>query len=261
MLSHGRATEAIRDEVPNTSVGIALDCRPSTPASDDPADVAAQRHFDGFRNRWFFDPVFGKGYPDDMVAAYTSRGRMPDGLSFVEGGDMAVIASPIDFLGLNYYTSLEIGAGGEESEDTGVAPGPNPPAGHTEMGWPITPGAFTDYLVHVDREYRPPHILVTENGASYSDRPGSDARITDGRRIDYIDRHLAALVAARDIGVPVDGYFVWSLLDNLEWVSGYSQRFGLIWVDHATGERIPKDSYHWYQSLIAAQIAVGREGG
>jgi beta-glucosidase len=257
LLSHGRAVEEIRARIPNAAIGIALDCRPSSPATDSPADVAAQRHFDGYRNRWFFDPVFGRGYPQDLVDAYAARGRLPDGLGFVTPGDMETIATPIDFLGLNYYTSLLISAGNEESEDTGVAPGTEPPPGHTEMGWPITPAALTAYLVALNEEYSPHRILVTENGASYGDAPGADGSVDDVRRITYLDQHIGATADAAQRGVPVDGYFVWSLLDNLEWLSGYAQRFGLIWVDHATGLRVPKNSYYWYQDLIQNQQRAG----
>jgi beta-glucosidase len=234
-------------------VGIALDCRPSSPATGRDEDVAARRHFDGFRNRWFFDPVFGKGYPIDMVAAYRDRGYFQgDGPSFIQGGDMAEIAAPIDFLGLNYYTSLAVRAGGEETESTGVPPGAPAPEGYTEMGWPITPSALTSFLVEVHENYGPPAILVTENGASYSDGPNAEGIIADERRIRYIDRHVESLRDARSEGVPVMGYFVWSLLDNLEWSSGFSQRFGLVWVDHETQQRIPKQSYYWYRDLIAS---------
>jgi beta-glucosidase len=253
LVSHGRATEAIRGRVPDARVGIALDCRPVRPASPDPADVAAARHFDGFRNRWFFDPVFGRGYPEDMVDAYRRLSRFDgDSMPFVAEGDMEAIAVPIDFLGINYYTSLDIAAGSEESEETGVPQSANPPPGYTEMGWPITPDAFTEFLLHVAGTYRPPSIVITENGASFSDGPGADGAIHDDRRIDYLDRHIAA-VGDAVAGAPVDAYFLWSLLDNLEWTSGYSQRFGLVWVDHATGERIPKDAFGWYRDLIGEQ--------
>jgi beta-glucosidase len=251
LLSHGQAVPVIREHSPGARVGIALDCRPSRPASEDPADVAARRHFDGFRNRWFFDPVFGKGYPEDMIDAYTARGRIdPGGPAFVAAGDMETIAAPVDFLGINYYTSLEVGVGGEESEDTGVPPSADPPPGHTEMGWRNTPGILTRFLERVDEEWGPPSIMITENGASYSDGPGEDGAVHDDRRIEYLREHIAAVAAARAAGVPVDGYFVWSLLDNFEWAQGYSQRFGLVWVDFATGERIPKDSFHWYRRFI-----------
>ena len=252
LLSHGRAVDALRNESPRSSVGIALDCRPASPASDRPDDVAACRYFDGFRNRWFFDPIFGKGYPEDMIEAYRNRGRIAS-LDFVRPGDLAAIAAPLDFLGINYYTSIVISAGGEEMENTGVSPGPYPPTGYTEMGWAITPHALTEFLARVSDEYQPVQILITENGASYSDAPDAAARVSDRRRIEYLDLHIKAAREAADMGVPLRGYFVWSLLDNLEWISGFSQRFGLVYVDHATGTRVPKDSFYWYRDLIAGE--------
>ncbi len=253
LLSHSRAVPVLRSRSPGAQVGISLDCRPASPAGGDPADEAARRHFDGTRNRWFLDPVFGRGYPDDMVAAYRDRGRI-DGASpaFVRPGDLDEIGAPIDFLGINYYTSLRLAPGQDETEDTGVAPGPNPPAGFTEMGWAITPPALTAYLLRLTREYGPQRIVITENGASYSDGPGPGRRVRDERRIAYLDAHLGAVAAAIDEGAPVGGYFLWSLLDNFEWAHGYSQRFGLVWVDFDSGERIPKDSFSWYRDVIAA---------
>jgi beta-glucosidase len=252
LLSHGRAVAEIRSRVLGASVGIALDCRPATPAGDRAEDVAAARHFDGFRNRWFFDPVFGKGYPADMIGAYRAAGYFEESLpTFVHPGDMAEIAAPIDFLGINYYTSLAIRAGGEESEDTGVAAGAPAAEGYTEMGWPITPAALTAFLARVAEHYRPAAIVITENGASYSDGPDESGVIGDTRRIHYLARHVDAIGEALRAGVPVSGYFVWSLLDNLEWTSGFSQRFGLVWVDHATQQRIPKQSYYWYRDVIS----------
>ena len=118
------------------------------------------------------------------------------------------------------------------------------------MGWPITPEGLTRFLKRLSADYAPASIVVTENGASFSDGPGADGRIHDSRRVDYLRSHVAAVADARDAGVPVDGYFVWSLMDNLEWVEGYRQRFGLIYVDHATGTRTPKDSYYWYRELL-----------
>ena len=252
LLSHGRAVAVIKDRVPNANVGIALDCRPASPARDRPEDHAATRHFDGFRNRWFFDPVFGKGYPSDMIDAYRAAGRAPHWDKLVHPGDLADIAAPIEFLGVNYYTSLEIAPGQEETEDTGVAAGASPPDGYTEMGWPITPAALPEYLEHLHRTYAPASIVITENGASFSDSPGPDGRVRDARRIAYLDVHTSAVARARASGVPVDGYFLWSLLDNLEWVHGYAQRFGIVHVDHTTGVRTPKDSYDWYRRFIRA---------
>jgi beta-glucosidase len=250
LLSHAESMPVIRAHSENAKIGIALDCRPSRPASLSPENVAAWRHFDGYRNRWFFDPVFGRGYPDDMVATYRKMGRIKN-LDWIKPGDLNAIASPIDFLGLNYYTSLVIKAGEQEGEHTGVAPGPNPPPGYTEVGWPITPAALTEFLLRIQKEYWAGPIYITENGAAYSDGPGPDGAIHDSRRIEYLTGHFAAIETAIAEGVAVDGYFHWSLLDNLEWLSGFSQRFGLIHVDHETLVRTPKDSYDWYRQVIA----------
>ncbi|HUG32388.1 MAG TPA: GH1 family beta-glucosidase [Acidimicrobiia bacterium] len=249
LLSHGRAVRAIREVMPDASVGIALDCRPSAPSSEEVID--ADRHFDGFRNRWFFDPVFGKGYPADMVSEYVQRGYLPDGLDgFVTEADLGEISLPIDFIGINYYTTLQVGVGDEESDEPEGPVGPDPPPGFTEMGWRNDPDGLSAFLERVARDYGPESILVTENGASYSDAPDETGRVRDERRIAYLEAHIEAVLSTRSQGVPVDGYFVWSLLDNLEWVQGFSQRFGLVWVDQQTGERIPKDSYYWYRDRI-----------
>lgn len=253
LLSHGRAVPVIKANVTDGEAGIVLDCRHSYPASGTSEDADANRHFDGFRNRWFFDPVFGKGYPSDIWNRFSELGRIPEHL--VRDTDMDEIATPTDFLGLNFYTSIAVSAGHEESEDTGVPSGPNPPAGYTEMGWPITPEALTDFLVRIDRDYGPSAIYITENGASFGDGPDETGVIDDQRRIDYLDSHFAAAAAAIAEGVPLRGYFVWSLMDNLEWASGFSQRFGLIWVDHDSGERIPKRSYDWYRDFIRQRTA------
>lgn len=114
------------------------------------------------------------------------------------------------------------------------------------MGWRIDASGLQAFLDRLHEDYSPPSIVISENGASYSDGPDAGDRIHDQRRIDYLRDHIAAVEQARAAGIPVDGYFVWSLLDNLEWTSGYSQRFGLVWVDHTTGQRRPKDSFHWY---------------
>ena len=184
LLSHGRAIPAICAVSQDPKIGIALDCRPNRPAGLSPEDVEASNHADGYRNRWFFDPVFGQGYPEDMVSSYHDLGRI-DGLDWVHPGDLEEISAPVDFLGVNYYTSVAIKAGQEEGEHTGVAPGPDPPPGHTEMGWAVTPQALTEVLRRIREEYWKGPIYITENGASYSDGPGEDGWIQDTRRIDY----------------------------------------------------------------------------
>jgi beta-glucosidase len=251
LLSHGAALERIKEIRPDARVGLALDCRPAIPASDDESDVAATKAFDGFRNRWFFDPVFGKGYPDDMRKRWTDLGRMSTKPEWLRDGDLDIIARPVDFVGINYYTTLRVAAGQEESEESEGRIGADPTPGHTEMGWKIDPAGLGGFLRRVHDEYRPPSIMVTENGASYSDAPDESGVIDDTRRIEYLEGHIDTVLETRADGVPVDGYFVWSLLDNLEWVAGYSQRFGLVWVDHDSLRRLPKESFHWYRDRIA----------
>ncbi|HEX5696056.1 MAG TPA: GH1 family beta-glucosidase [Acidimicrobiia bacterium] len=256
LLSHGRAVEEIRSRVPDASVGIALDCRPATAASDSDQDVAAARHFDGFRNRWFFDPVFGRGYPEDVMRVYHDRGRIDP--SLLQTDDHDLIATPIDFIGVNYYTTLTIAAGQEEADHLEGVPGTDPLPEFTETGWKIDPQGLESYLGHVSATYSPASILVTENGASYSDGPDDQGIVDDQRRISYLEGHIAAVLSAREGGAPVDGYFVWSFLDNLEWVQGFSQRFGLVWVDFTTGLRIPKASLDWYAGVAATGRLPGR---
>ncbi|MGH8950359.1 MAG: GH1 family beta-glucosidase [Acidimicrobiia bacterium] len=247
LVSHGVAADEIRTVVDGARVGIGIDCRPVEPASDTEEDRAAARHFDGTRNRWFFDPVFGRGYPDDIMRFYRDRGRIAPDL--IAAGDLDLIARPIDFLGLNYYTTLTIAAGAEEGPDPGPEPGIDPGPGHTDMGWRVDPDGLSRYLRHLSDTYQPGSILITENGASYSDEPDENGVIDDRRRIDYLRSHILAVAEARASGVPVDGYFVWSLMDNLEWVEGFSQRFGLVWVDQRTLARVPKRSYDWYADV------------
>lgn len=251
LLAHGRAVATIRSNVPDAQVGIALDCRPSHPTTLSEADADANRHFDGFRNRWFFDPVFGLGYPQDMLGDYVDCGHLaskhPD---WLKEGDLDVIAADLDFVGLNYYTSLAICSGQEEEEKSTVLPGPNPPPGYTEMGWAITPDALRQYLGHLQVTYEPRSIVITENGASFGDVPGTDGRVTDLRRQQYLEAHIDAVEQAVSDGASVDGYFLWSFLDNLEWTSGFAQRFGIVHVDHTTQTRTPKDSFDWYRRRV-----------
>lgn len=248
LLGHGRAVGSIRAADPTAEVGIALDCRHAVPASDEPADVEATRHFDGYRNRWFFDPVAGLGYPADMVDAYRASGYLPEGL--IRVGDEDEIAAPIDHLGINFYTSLRIDAAHREEEHLEGRMGQPPTPGHTEKGWLVDPASFGAFLRRIHADWPTPSIIVTENGCSYGDGPDVAGRISDRRRIEFLEGYVSAMEGAIADGVPVTGYFVWSFLDNLEWADGYDQRFGLVWVDHANGRRLPKDSYHWYRDRI-----------
>jgi beta-glucosidase len=240
LLAHGRAAQILRREAPAAEVGIAIDLVPTYPFSDAEADVEAARQSDGFRNRWFLDPVLGHGYPDDTLERYA--GILPT----IEDGDMETIAAPLDFLGVNYYTRNVVRAGVGEVATEG--------AEHTEMGWEVYPGGLYALLVRLHAEYELPDLYITENGAAFPDAR-QNGRVPDPRRISYLEGHLDALASAIAEGVPVRGYFLWSLLDNFEWAFGYSRRFGIVYVDFDTLERVPKDSFAWYRDFIAAQRA------
>jgi len=251
LLSHGWAVPIIRGNSRDAEVGIALNLVPAVPASASAADFHACRHFDGYLNRWLLDPLYGRHYPADMVASYMAQGHLPaGGLTFVHDGDLDTIASRTDFLGVNYYTR-RILRDENAPDNLPQTTFPAPDSERTEMGWEVYPDGLYDILNRLRFEYQPRKIYVTENGASYSDRPDTDGRVRDHRRVDYLRTHLAAAHRAIQNGVPLAGYFVWSLIDNFEWVKGYTQRFGIVWTDYETQERIPKDSALWYKETIA----------
>jgi beta-glucosidase len=242
LLAHGWAVEALRQASPGAEVGIVVDPWPIHPASDDPADVAAAWAEDGVRNRWFFDPLLRGAYPEDVLERFA--GDAPA----VRDGDLATIAVPLDFLGVNNYSRRIVRARpGRVAVDV-----PAPSAKLTDMGWEVYPAGLYEVLVRMHQEYGVESLYVTENGAAFADVRGHDGQIHDLERIAYLDGYLDAVENAIAEGVPVRGYFVWSLLDNFEWSLGYSKRFGLVYVDYPTLERIPKDSFSWYRDLIAA---------
>lgn len=248
LLSHGWAVPVIRQNVPGAEVGITLNYWPGHPASPSVADFHAARHHDGQMNRWFLDPLYGHQYPHDIVADYEARGDWP-GWSFVQPGDMAVIANLTDFIGLNYY-SRAVKRDETAADNLPATTITAPLSEWTEMPWEVYPDGLFETLSRVHFAYRPNQIYVTENGASYSDGPDERGRVPDQRRINYLRDHFAAAHQAIQAGVPLAGYFVWSLMDNFEWARGYSQRFGLIWINYQTQKRILKDSALWYKEVI-----------
>jgi beta-glucosidase len=257
LLSHGKAVPIVRAHSPRAEVGITLNLTPAEPASPSRADREACRHFDGYFNRWFLDPVYGRGYPADMVADYGRQGRLPrDWDRLVAPGDLAAIGEPTDFLGVNYYNRAVVRAEDvPEAENLPRTVFLAPEADWTEMGWEVHPEGLYQILCRVHFDYAPGRIFVTENGASWSDPPGPDGRVPDLRRLTFLREHFRAARRAIAAGVPLAGYFVWSLLDNFEWERGYSQRFGIVWVDYATQRRIPKESARWYTRVIGANSA------
>ncbi len=252
LLSHGWAVPIVRANSPGAQVGITLNLCPAVAASPSPEDHGAARHFDGYFNRWFLDPLHRGRYPDDMVADYIERGHLgSEGLRFMLPGDLKAISTPTDFLGVNYYNravmrSDRIAEEKNQPRTVEVAP----ESEWTDMGWEVYPDGLFEILVRLRAEYDVPKMYVTENGASYSDAPDGEGRVADARRIRFVRDHLVAAHRAIALGVPLAGYFLWSLLDNFEWDRGYTQRFGITWVDYATQLRVLKDSAHWYQRVI-----------
>ncbi|MCM0675997.1 GH1 family beta-glucosidase [Micromonospora phytophila] len=242
LLGHGLAVAALRTRTASP-VGIANNYSPVRPAGQSDADRAAAAAYEALHNRLFTDPLLGRGYPD-------FPGFDP---AVVRDGDLAVIAAPIDVLGVNYYNPTGVRA----PEDGAPLPFELVPLDgypRTAFDWPVVPDGLRELLGWLRDTYGDdlPPIQVTESGCAYDDAPDADGRVHDPERIAYLDGHLRAVRAAIDEGVDVTGYFVWSLLDNWEWAEGFTKRFGLVHVDFDSGARTPKSSYAWFRDLIAA---------
>ncbi len=242
LLSHGWAVERLRARCPAAEIGIVLDSWPAHPASSGDADRDAARLADGIRNRWFFNPVFRGHYPADVLEHFAAVGPP------VEDGDLSTIAAPLDYVGINNYSRTIIRADVATGEPVEVR---SPDGQLTDMGWEIFPDGLAEVLTRLHEEYAAPSLYVTENGATFADVRTHDGRVHDDERCAYLAAYVAAMRGAIASGVPVRGYFVWSLLDNFEWSLGYSKRFGLVHVDYPTLERVPKDSFYWYRDLIS----------
>jgi len=246
LLSHGKVVPLVRAACAGARVGLVNNLEWIEPASDRPEDLAAAQRWDGAFNRWFLDPIFGRGYPRDLLAWY--QGDAPR----IEPGDLEVMATPIDFLGVNWYTRRLIA-----HDPTPRAASERAFLSGRQIYWPFVPRAEFDEweiqpeglyrtLLRVRRDYPATDLYVTENGTSWPDRPGPDGAVHDLVRIRYLARHAAAIHQAIEDGVPVRGYFVWSFLDNWEWAFGFNRRFGLVHVDYPTQRRTVKDSGRWY---------------
>jgi beta-glucosidase len=243
LLSHGRAVPVIRANCPEADVGITLNLSPQEPASPSVADRKASTWVDGYINRFYLDPLAGRGYPQDMVQSFGNP------MEFVQPGDLDAISVPIDFLGVNYYSrgiarSDEISE--EENEPRTVFRGEE----ITEMDWEVYPKGLYNMLGRLHFDYSFPDLYITENGAAFVDEVGPDGQVDDPARLSYIKRHLAMIHKAIQIGVPVLGYFVWSLLDNFEWAYGYSRRFGIVYVEFQSQQRTLKSSAKWYRKVM-----------
>jgi beta-glucosidase len=253
LLAHGLAVPRIRAHArADAQIGITLNLTPVTPADDHAETRRGVERADVLHNRWFLDPLFHACYPERLFADLATEPPA------IESEDMSLIAAPLDFLGVNYYSRAFIRAphrprGSAAEADAYEYVVPVPEASYTQMSWEIYPPGLTEVLLRVHRDYVPKLILVTENGASFDDQWDGRSHVPDKRRVSYLSAHIDALAEARRRGVPIGGYFAWSLMDNFEWVDGYSQRFGLVYVDFLTQRRIIKESGRWYAALIAAQ--------
>ena len=238
-LGHGTAIDRLRAGVSGASLGAIHNWQPCRPASDNADDEVAARNLGAYWNRAFPDPQLLGCYPPALADAISPH---------MEPDDLARICRPIDWFGVNHYSPNYVKADAGNILGLGFA---SAPAGvpRTVMGWPIEPMAFRETLTELHRRYRLP-LYVLENGTASHDAVDAEGVVADKPRIEYLSAYTAAMLAALNDGVDVRGYFVWSLLDNFEWGAGYSQRFGLVYVDYPTQRRIPKESFGWYRRLI-----------
>jgi beta-glucosidase len=244
-LAHAQTVRIYRQTGLPGRIGITLNFTTVYPASDSAADRTAARLVDGHNNRWYSDPVLKGAYPQDMLDFYLGKLQAP----LIRPGDMELLAgAPSDFLGVNYYFPTWVKAtpgngflGYEQLKPAGA---------YTAMDWEVNPQGLYDLLMWLDREYGHPVLYVTENGAAFPDSY-SGGKVADPDRTAYLKGHFEAAHRAIQNGVNLKGYYVWSLLDNFEWAHGYSKRFGLIYTDYPTQNRIWKDSARWYREVIA----------
>ncbi|MFF4809805.1 GH1 family beta-glucosidase [Micromonospora chersina] len=257
MLGHGLAVQALRAARPEAQLGITVNLYPVTPATDSPEDADAARRIDGLANRFFLDPVLRGAYPADLTADL----RKVTDFGHVRDGDLGVISTPLDMVGVNYYSRHVVAAPVEGVEREAYWRSPSCWPGSedvrfvtrgvpvTDMDWEIDAPGLVETLERVHRDYTDLPLYVTENGSAFVDAV-VDGRVDDPDRLAYFDAHLRAAHAAISAGVPLKGYFAWSLMDNFEWAWGYTKRFGMVYVDYDSQVRIPKSSARWYADVI-----------
>lgn len=253
LVAHAKAVERLRTcAQPAARIGATLNLTPVSVADSSSAVAEGAERADVLYNRWFLDPLFHGTYPARLFQDLAVR---PPAIA---DNDMEMISTPLDFLGVNYYSRTLIrsrrGIGGEQPvAERYEQVVPVPGATYTEMAWEIYPQGVRDILLRVQQDYAPPLIMVAENGAAFADQWDGNNHVPDARRVQYLRDHIQELGEVCAQGVPLCGYFVWSLLDNYEWTDGYSKRFGLVYIDYATQRRIVKESGRWYAAFIAAQ--------
>lgn len=265
LLGHGLAVKAMRAAKPGQQYAISLNLYPVDPLTDSDADRDAARRVDGASNRLFTDPVLGGGhYPADVVADLGAAWPA----DMIHDGDAELMAVPIDRLGINYYTR-QVVFGGDNADGTaafangwvGCANVGKAMRGYpvTSMDWEVDPAGLYDVLTRMHTSYPDlPDVYITENGASFDDVVAADGRVHDKERVEYLRAHFEQAARAIDAGVPLRGYFVWSLIDNFEWSFGTTKRFGVVHVDFATQQRTIKDSGYFLGEVASAHQIPGR---
>jgi beta-glucosidase len=252
LRAHAAAVQAIRALTGKAKVGVAIDVNQVAPATGSERDRLAAERWSSARDAWFLDPLFGRGYPALGLEAHREAGHL-------DGVDLAAQpAGDLDYLGLNFYRRDSVGARSDRAFDWEI--GAVPGSEQTQMGWHVAPDGLLDTLLQLNRTYAPREIVITENGAAYPDTVDPDGRVRDMDRVDYLARHVAAAADALRAGVPLTGYYAWSLLDNYEWSLGYTRRFGLVHVDFDSQRRTPKESAAWYRRLVAPRQAAPAGG-
>jgi beta-glucosidase len=241
-LATGIGLQRLRSERSGLRLGTIVNLQPIVPERDTEEDVHAAAILDAFWNGHHVEPLLDGRYPTLTAGMFES---------VVQGSDLDVVAQPLDWFGLNHYTHHRVTADPASLYGLALVPPPDD-AETTAMGWEVAPDALFDQLLVLRERIAGVPIYVTENGAAFRDTLTDRGEVHDARRIDYLGRYLRSVARAREAGVDVRGYFVWSLLDNFEWNEGYAKRFGLVRVDYETQERLPKDSYAWYARLIAS---------
>ncbi|MCP4199955.1 MAG: beta-glucosidase [Proteobacteria bacterium] len=254
LLGHGMAVERVRGLVPDAKIGIALSQHLIHARTNSDTDRQAAAIADQFMNTWYLDALYRGAYPEPLWSR--ARWLRPQ----VYPGDLELISQPTDFLGINYYSRnfarhawyipfLHAWIDGDlTAEKEFVDEGRQ----YTSMGWEVYPQGIYDVITRLKNEYDNPVIYITENGAAFTDLL-VDGRVHDPLRRSFLDQYMRKTANAISDGADVRGYFIWSLMDNFEWATGYSKRFGLIYVDHTTQERTTKDSGYWVREMITAQ--------
>lgn len=258
LVAHGRAVKAMRQDQPDGQFGIVGSYWPCSAAEPGADHQAAANKLDLLINRSCIDVLVDKRYPQDLLDWHESVG----GQAFIRPGDLDDLGTPLDYFGLNYYGPVQVvsespGAGGAIAPpNIGVRQKDDARLPKTRFEWVIDPEPLAGLLRTFRDRYRLP-VYVTENGAAFDDYIAPDDRVRDRERIDYLQSHLIIVERALEEGVDLRGYMAWSLLDNFEWAAGYSKRFGLVYVEYGSQRRRPKDSFHWYRSLIDSVRAGG----